>query len=94
DGHGSHITYDFVSYCENNHIIVYCLPPHSTHLLQPLDIELFALLQSHYSKAVKDYFLATDVDISRDTFYPLYKKARTAAYTSSSIASAFKACGI
>lgn len=34
------------------------------------------------------------MDISRDTFYPLYKKARTAAYTSSSIASAFKACGI
>ncbi|KAI0994129.1 hypothetical protein K3495_g14054 [Podosphaera aphanis] len=41
DGHGSHVTLEFVDYCHNNKILPFLLPPHSTHLLQPLDIGVF-----------------------------------------------------
>ena len=44
DGHVSHINYKFLRYYEQNDIIVFCLPPHSTHLLQPLDVGLFSPL--------------------------------------------------
>ena len=72
---------------------VFCLSPHSTHLLQPLDIGLFSPLQTHFQKVVEDYSL-TNVGITRDLFFPLYKKARTLAYTKENIAKAFQKCGI
>jgi hypothetical protein len=30
DGHGSHVTMDFISYCDQNKILLVVLPPHST----------------------------------------------------------------
>jgi hypothetical protein len=37
DGHGAHLTLEFLSKCEENHIIPFAFLPHSTHLCQPLD---------------------------------------------------------
>lgn len=37
DNHGSHLTYDFLKFCEDHRIIPFYLPPHMTHYLQPLD---------------------------------------------------------
>jgi hypothetical protein len=48
DGRVSHINYNFLTFCKVNHIMVFYLPPHSTHLLQPLDVGLFAPLQLAY----------------------------------------------
>jgi hypothetical protein len=39
DGHGSHLTPLFDQVCSENNIIPVCMPAHSSHLLQPLDIE-------------------------------------------------------
>ncbi|KNG49746.1 reverse transcriptase [Stemphylium lycopersici] len=38
DGHSSHATPEFDRYCADNKIITLCMPPHTSHLLQPLDI--------------------------------------------------------
>jgi len=81
DGHVSHINYKFLKYCEQNDIIVFCLPAHSTHLLQPLDVVLFSALQNAYKKTVEDYFHRTSIGINRDIFLPLYKHALKEAYT-------------
>ena len=35
DGYGSHCTFEFLEHCNSNNIIIFCLPPHITHLLQP-----------------------------------------------------------
>ncbi|KAJ0143396.1 hypothetical protein HZ326_13825 [Fusarium oxysporum f. sp. albedinis] len=40
DGHESRHSTDFEIYCEENNIITLCMPPHSSHLLQPLDVGL------------------------------------------------------
>ena len=50
DGHGSHITKRFLTYCHNNKILVAVFPPHSTHTLQPLDVVMFKPLATKYSK--------------------------------------------
>jgi hypothetical protein len=38
DGHTSHVSLSFIEYCEQQYIIPLCLPPHSTHILRPLDV--------------------------------------------------------
>jgi hypothetical protein len=45
DGHGSHITPEFDQYCLAYSIIVLYMPPHSSRLLQPLDVGCFSVLK-------------------------------------------------
>jgi hypothetical protein len=48
DGHGSHLTYEFLDWCDFYNIIPYVCPPHTTHLIQILDGLLFRALKQAY----------------------------------------------
>jgi hypothetical protein len=50
DGHGSHITQDFIDYRWKHHIRPFQFPPHSTHLLQPLDVGVFRCYKYNFRK--------------------------------------------
>ena len=89
DGHDSHVTIEFIQFCIESSIRLYCLPPHTTHLLQPLDVGLFGPLQHAYSKAVDDTMRTGVSGIFKGNFL-----AREAAYTSSNILNAWKGAGI
>ena len=52
DGHDSYVSADFVSFCIHNRIDLILLPPHSSHLLQPLDIGVFAPLKCAISTQI------------------------------------------
>ncbi|KAG2000818.1 hypothetical protein GB937_010800 [Aspergillus fischeri] len=41
NGYGSHMTYKVIEFCEKHNIILYFLPPHTSHLLQLLDVSIF-----------------------------------------------------
>lgn len=43
DSHNSHHTYEFVQLAKQNNIFIYTFPSHLTHILQPLDVEIFQL---------------------------------------------------
>lgn len=45
DSHGSYVSDDFLLYRWEHKIAPFQLPPHSTHLLQPLDIGIFQPLK-------------------------------------------------
>jgi hypothetical protein len=94
DGHVSHINYKLRKFGEQNDIIVFCLPTHSTHHLQPLDVIRFSALQNAYKTTVKDYFRLTSVGINRDICFPIYNPAPKEAYTLYNIHQAFAATGI
>ncbi|KAI1675628.1 DDE-1 domain containing protein [Pyrenophora tritici-repentis] len=49
DGHGSHLTAEFIDFCDANRILLVIYPPHSTHSLQPLDVVLFSPLSRNYT---------------------------------------------
>jgi len=49
DGHDSHISAEFVCYCIQHGIFLHLLLPHSSHLLQPLDISCFGPLKKAVS---------------------------------------------
>jgi len=52
DGFGSHCTCKFIAFCDRNKIIPFCLPPHSTHLIQRLDIVVFQPLKHFHAEAI------------------------------------------
>jgi hypothetical protein len=41
DNHSTHISVDVIELALDNQVILLCLPPHSTHALQPLDVVTF-----------------------------------------------------
>ncbi len=41
DGHKSHLSMKVVQIATSNNVSIVCLPAHSTHLLQPLDVAFF-----------------------------------------------------
>ena len=52
DGYRSHCTYKFLDHCEKNKIVLFCLPPYATHLLQSLDIIVFQPYKHWHAEAV------------------------------------------
>ena len=70
DGHNSHFSIDFLHFCETNQIELFCLPPHTTHILQPLDVGLFAPLQSYYGRRVEQHLRLTGEAITKRNFLP------------------------
>jgi len=53
DGFGSHLTKQFLDYCDHDKIIVFCLPPHTSHVLQPLDVVVFQPYKHYHAEAVE-----------------------------------------
>lgn len=94
DGYSFHITHHFLLYFVDNNILALCLPPHSTHLLQPLDVELFGALQTVYSTEVNRYTKVNFNILRKGNFWPLLKIPRTKAYTKSNILKGWKGSGI
>ena len=45
DGHKSHVTLNVIEWAKENDIILQLLPAHTSHLLQPLDVECFGPLK-------------------------------------------------
>jgi DDE superfamily endonuclease/Tc5 transposase DNA-binding domain len=94
DGHGSHQTVQFDQYCKDHHIIVLCMPPHSSHLLQPLDVGCFALLKRNYGQGVAE-LIRTGIDhVDKLDFLTIYNSARSSIFTPLHIQSAFAATGL
>lgn len=54
DGHGSHLTLEFLEYCNKNGIIPFGFMPHSTHLCQPLDGKPFLSYKQQFKRLNND----------------------------------------
>ena len=95
DGHASHITTEAIEYCNAHKIILLCLPPYTTHLLQPLDVGVFTPLAIAYkSRVQKATRLGASYSIDKTDFLELYIKARTEAITKDIIQKSWLASGL
>lgn len=52
DNLSSHLSADIIKNCEENNVSFVCLPPHSTHLLQPLDVAFFRPMKMAWRKVL------------------------------------------
>jgi hypothetical protein len=94
DGHESHHSADFQIYCEENNIITLCMPPHSSHLLQPLDIGCFGLLKKAYGREIEHLIRCSVTHISKTEFFPAFYAAFQLTMTEANIKGGFRGAGL
>jgi hypothetical protein len=96
DGHGSHLTMDFIEYCDRNRILLAIYPPHSTHTLQPLDVVMFKPLSSAYSAQIASFMERSQglTSMSKRDFYPMFMAAWEASFKEATILKAFEATSL
>jgi hypothetical protein len=94
DGHESHQSLEFQELCKENNIYTICMPPHSSHLLQPLDVGCFSPLKRAYSREVENLIRHHINHITKLEFLPAFKAAFDRSFTPANICSAFRGAGL
>jgi len=95
DGHGSHITVDFLYTCKVNNVHLVFLPAHSSHVLQPLDLSCFSPIKLRYRQQIASLASLDDsVKIKKHRFIEYYHCAREESLTERVIRAGWKASGI
>jgi hypothetical protein len=94
DGHESHLNQDFKDYCLEHKILTLCMPPHSSHILQPLNVVCFSPLKRKYSQRVRDLARRRVFHINKEGFLPAFKDAFFDVFTEANCRKAFEASGL
>ena len=95
DGHKSHMTLDLIDLARSENVILFCLPPHCTHALQPLDVSVFKSLKAHFSRALRAFcFTKKDFVVTKRDFARIVKEPFELSFSMSNIKHGFSKCGI
>ena len=95
DGHTSHTSIELIELARDNNIHLLCLPPHTTHVLQPLDVGVFKSFKANFSKACMKYLAKYPGRVvTVDKLASLVAEAWPLSLTTVNVLSGFKKCGI
>ena len=97
DGHSSHYCPDTVRMAAKEQVIMFVLPPNTTHITQPLDKGCFGPLKVHWRQACHHDQLMVDNPlkvVSHFNFSELFHSAWLSAMTSKNIMGGFKTTGV
>jgi hypothetical protein len=90
DSYKSYNSHEFHKYCEEEKIIVLCMPPHSSHLLQPLDVGCFSPLKWAYSDEINSLSQYSTKKIKKEAFLLAFKAAFKKLITKENICAGFR----
>lgn len=71
DGHTSHITINVIEFARANEIHLLCLPSHTSHVVQPLDVGVFKSFKSFSKVCINIHGQKTQDESYSKTFYLL-----------------------
>jgi hypothetical protein len=95
DGHRSHYNPATIEMAAQENIILFTLPPNTTHLSQPLDRSCFAPLKTSWRQVCHKFMRDNPGKVvSRFSFSALFNEAWCASMTPANITAGFKATGI
>ena len=95
DGHSSHFCPEMIRTAADEGIVLFTLPPHTTHLLQPLDKGPFGPLKVEWRKTVHEFLTShPGRTVSRYDFSSLFCQTWYAAMNSKNVAAGFRFCGV
>ena len=95
DGHSSHYSPVTIKIAAENQVILFALPPHTTHVSQPLDCCCFAPLKAAWRHECHNFYTKNPGRcVTKYEFSHLFHKAWDSAMTRSNIVSGFQVTGI
>jgi hypothetical protein len=95
DGHGSHVSVDFLWTCKQHQVELLFLPAHSSHVLQPLDLTGFSVVKSKYRRQILELSALDDAaPVKKERFITCYHYAREEGLTERVIRAGWRAAGI
>jgi hypothetical protein len=96
DGHYSHVfNIDFIELMDANQIKVLCLPPHTTQLLQPLDVSVFSPFKAYWNKFLRRSLRETaGMKLSKSQLWKPLSEALTRCLTIKNITAGFRGTGL
>ena len=69
-GHHSHLSLSLIRTTKEKGVHLYYLPPHTTHILQPLDIGVYGHIKQTWKKILKEHKLKTMAANVTKEFFP------------------------
>ncbi len=95
DGHLSHIDYSTTLFCKANDILLFRLPPHTSHLMQPADRGYFSVFKGNWKKeCTKFSFENPGLVVTKRTFSHVFVQALDKTARPDVIKASFKCSGI
>jgi hypothetical protein len=96
DGHSSHLSVDAIEFALVNDIELACIPPHTSHRLQPLDTNFNGPLKKVWSHAVSEHLRDNEyVILSKLDFAKVFSKVWiNVSKERGNIVNAFSHCGL
>ena len=86
---------EFQYECFKHNVYLNYLPPHASHVLQPLDLGVFSSVKGRYCAGIRDITLINDANnVKKHHFIKIYENTRKYALTPRTIKSGWKATGI
>jgi hypothetical protein len=94
DGHNSHITAEWIAHCMENNILLMILPPHTSHLTQPLDVGVFGALKKQMAVEIEPLVRTGIARIQKVEWLTAFVIAHDKAVSAKNILSGFRGTGI
>jgi hypothetical protein len=94
DGHDSHVSGNFLAHCLNNDIELLLLPPHTSHLLQPLDVGVFGPLKKAISARLNRLISTGISRLQKYEWAEAYLEARNTALSSLNVEAGWRGAGL
>lgn len=95
DGHSTHYRPEVVRLAASNGVIMFALPPHTTHVAQPLDVTSFHALKTYWDRECNKYMAENPGKVvTIYQFSRLFAAAYKLAMTRENIVSGFKKSGV
>ena len=95
DGHDSYTATDFMWECYKNNIHLLLLPPHTSHVLQPLDLSVFSPLKHTYRKLLnKINSWSESTVLGKQMMIKCIVEARKQVITAHNIKAGWRASGL
>ncbi|XP_078658355.1 uncharacterized protein LOC144903812, partial [Branchiostoma floridae x Branchiostoma belcheri] len=95
DQHSSHLSLKVLKTAMEQKIIIYGLPPHTSHFTQPLDVTVFSSLKTKWATTLESLQAAdTRFQVRKTTFPKIFASVQDLTFTPENIKSGFKKTGI
>ena len=95
DGHKSHINLTLTSWASRNNVILFVLPPQTSHLTQPLDVAVFGPFKRMYNMSCHTYMKQNPgLSINKYNVAQLTAKPYVKALSTENLQAAFRKTGI